>query len=276
MSNLLARVLTAVVVVPFLIAGIQWKNPLGVELLVLFAAVMAMREWMGMTQKGRPVADHAVGVVLGGGYFAALIFLGEVPLAPAAAAAAATMAALLWFLFRYGDIESVAPRIAYTVCGFLYVGLVAFLALLKARPAGDGAAWVYISLTIAWLSDTGAYFAGRFIGPLWPKKLYESVSPKKTVIGFFGGLAASYGALLIAKLWYLPSLTWVDTAAIAIPANLLGQMGDLCESLVKRSVGVKDSGALLPGHGGMLDRIDALLFVVPYVFAYARWIYGGP
>ena len=78
-------------------------------------------------------------------------------------------------------------------------------------------------------------------------------------------------ALTIAKLWYLSFLSWGDVLAIAIPANLLGQLGDLVESLIKRSVGVKDSGVLLPGHGGMLDRIDALILVVPYVYAYARW-----
>jgi phosphatidate cytidylyltransferase len=94
------------------------------------------------------------------------------------------------------------------------------------------------------------------------------------VIGGIGGLAASFLALVIAKLWYLPSLTWIDCALVAIPANVLGQTGDLCESMLKRSVGVKDSGALLPGHGGMLDRIDALLFSAPYIYFFTRWIYG--
>ncbi len=126
-----------------------------------------------------------------------------------------------------------------------------------------------LTLTLTWLSDTGAYFAGRFLGPFWPRKLYESVSPKKTMIGAIGGLLSSVGALVIAKTFYLPSLTWVDVVAIAVPANILGQLGDLCESLLKRSVNVKDSGKSLPGHGGMLDRIDALIFTAPYVFTYA-------
>src|SRR5262249_38276669 len=101
-----------------------------------------------------------------------------------------------------------------------------------------------------------------------------NVSPKKTIIGGVGGMIGSFGALVLAKLWYLPSLTWIDCVLIAVPANILGQMGDLCESLLKRSVGVKDSGKLLPGHGGMLDRIDALLFTAPYVYAYATWALG--
>jgi phosphatidate cytidylyltransferase len=100
-------------------------------------------------------------------------------------------------------------------------------------------------------ADTGAYFAGRFTGPAWPKKLYEPVSPKKTVIGGIGGLLASFGA------------------AIA-----LGQMGDLCESMLKRSSASRTRAASLPGHGGMLDRVDALLFTAPYIYFYARWAYG--
>ena len=95
------------------------------------------------------------------------------------------------------------------------------------------------------------------------------------MVGALGGVAASQLALVIAKLWFLPQLTWFDTVAIAVPANVLGQAGDLCESLIKRSVGVKDSGALLPGHGGMLDRCDAVLFVAPYIYAYVVLVLGA-
>jgi phosphatidate cytidylyltransferase len=112
------------------------------------------------------------------------------------------------------------------------------------------------------------------LGPTFPNKLYEAMSPKKTVVGGVGGLLASVLAAVLAKLFYLPGLSWIDCVAIAVPANLLGQIGDLAESMLKRSVGVKDSGALLPGHGGMLDRIDALLFAAPYVYAYATYAYG--
>lgn len=277
MSNLLARFLTAVVAVPFLILAINWKDPIGVELVVLLAAVLSMREWANMTLRGTPVLDRAFVAVLGSALFAALQFFGQNSGVYAIAGAASTIAVFLWFLFRFGDIERAAGRIAFSIAGIGYVTLLVFLSWLKRRDAGgpgDGGAWIYVALSIAWISDTGAYFAGRFLGPRIPRKLYETVSPKKTLVGFFGGIAGSYAALAVAKLWYLPTLSWADTALIAVPANLLGQMGDLCESLIKRSVGVKDSGTLLPGHGGMLDRIDALLFVVPYVWAYATWAFG--
>jgi len=274
MSNLLARLLTAVVVIPVLVLAIYWSNPIGVWAIVITATAIGLREWMRMTLQRGDGVERWFGVVAGTAYAAAWYWFSESAGVVPVALAAAVIGVFLFFLFRYREIESVATRTAFVVCGILYATLITFLALLKKRPEGDGGAWIYISLTIAWLSDTGAYFTGRFLGKIWPRKLYETVSPKKTLVGAIGGLAGSFAGLVIAKLWYLKTLSWVDCALIAVPANILGQTGDLAESLVKRSVGVKDSGALLPGHGGMLDRIDALLFVVPYVFAYARWVYG--
>jgi phosphatidate cytidylyltransferase len=274
MSNLAARLLTAAVLIPVLVAAIHWDNPLGVWACVYLATFLGLREFYNMTLAKQPVGERAFGVVLGMGFAAAVYWLDAVPMAPIGALAAVTLLAFLYYLFFYREMETVAQRVTAMMSGVLYVGLLlTFVALLKKRGA-DGGAWVYVTLTCTWFSDTGAYFAGRFIGPAWPVKLYESVSPKKTIIGAVGGLMFSVGALVLAKLWYLPSLSWADCLLVAIPANLLAQTGDLCESMLKRSVGVKDSGNLLPGHGGMLDRIDALLFVVPYVYCYARWVYG--
>lgn len=270
MSNLAARLLTAAVLIPLLIAAIQWSNPIGVWAIVYVATFLGLREFYNMTLKEQPTVERCVGVALGM-TFAAILYWA--PLAAPVALAGVTLGAFLYCLFAYRVMETVAQRVAALVAGVSYVALLlTFVALLKKRGT-DGGAWVYVTLTCTWFSDTTAYFAGRFIGPAWPKKLYEAVSPKKSVIGAFGGMAGSIGALVLAKLWYLPSLSWPDVFLVAVPANVLAQTGDLCESLLKRSVGVKDSGNLLPGHGGMLDRVDALLFVVPYVYAYARWIY---
>lgn len=268
MSNLVLRLLTALVLLPLLLLSIEWKNPLGVWGWVLFAQFTGLREWMNMTLPKDPPDVRWFGVVLGVLCAAGIFWLpSERHLA---LVCSAVVLSFLYFLFRIGDIGTVATRISFFVTGLLYAGvLITPLALFKLRSQGDGAAWIYICLTVSWFSDTGAYFAGRFLGPVFPRKLFESVSPKKTVIGAIGGLLASILALVIAKLWYLPRLSSFDVVAIAVPANVLGQLGDLCESLIKRSVGVKDSGVLLPGHGGMLDRIDALLFVVPYAYAYA-------
>jgi phosphatidate cytidylyltransferase len=271
MSNLTARLLTAGALIPILVLAIHWSNPIGVWLIVFAASFLGLREFYNMTMPARPVWERGFAVGLGLVLAATLYWW---PAGTGAALVGVTLAAFLFYLFAYGEMESVAARVTAMLTGVLYVALLlTFVALMKKRGR-DGGAWVYITLTCTWFSDTGAYFAGRFLGPMWPKKLYERVSPKKTVIGAIGGMLASLGALVLARLWYLPSLSWLDCFLVALPANALGQMGDLCESMLKRSVGVKDSGTLLPGHGGMLDRIDALLFVAPYVFFYALWGYG--
>ena len=272
MSNLVARLLTAVVLVPVLVAAILWTNPLGVWAIVILATGIGLREYYNMTLATRPVSERAVGVVQGLALAASVYWLPSTALAPVLAAV--TIFSFLYYLFFYRDMDSVAARVAAMLSGSLYVGLLTFVALLKLSRSSTQGAWVLVVLTCTWFSDTGAYFAGRFIGPLWPKKLYESVSPKKTLIGGIGGLAGSFGALALAKAWYLPELSWLDCVLVSVPANLLGQMGDLCESMLKRSVGVKDSGALLPGHGGMLDRVDALLFSAPYVWVYTQYVFG--
>lgn len=268
MSNLVLRFLTAVVAVPLLILAIAWQEPYGVWAWVLIAQVAGLREWMNMTLPTDPKVTRYLGVLAGVAYGNLLAWVpdGHVQMF---GLFAVTALGLLYFLFAHGAIETVAARLSMWLAGILYAGvLIVPLLMFKTTPKLGGG-FIYLCLTSAWVSDTGAYFAGRFLGPYIPAKLWPAVSPKKTWIGSVGGLLGSLLALVVAKLWYLPQLSWVDVVAIAVPANILGQLGDLIESLIKRSVGVKDSGVLLPGHGGMLDRIDALLLVVPYVYAYA-------
>jgi phosphatidate cytidylyltransferase len=151
-----------------------------------------------------------------------------------------------------------------------YVGaLVAAVALLRRDLGQAGPAFVFLTLTIAWMGDTGGYTFGRLFGK---HKLYEAVSPKKTREGFLGSVVFSVGATLVASFTYLPQLPWSHALVLGVLGGALGQLGDLAESLLKRSTGVKDSGALLPGHGGILDRIDALIVVAPLVYVYARLV----
>ena len=125
-----------------------------------------------------------------------------------------------------------------------------------------------MTIMFAWFADTGGYFAGRFLGK---HKLYEAVSPKKTVEGAIGGLAGSVRGAVLAHFWFLPSLELVPGIVLALVAGCLGQAGDLGESLLKRSFGVKDSGAIVPGHGGILDRVDALMLTAAVTFLYTLW-----
>jgi phosphatidate cytidylyltransferase len=280
LGNLAQRFLVAVVAVPILLLILYFHRPEPTWALIFAASLLAMRELFGMLL---PAEDRGPALVMGAVACAAFYWLDPVALMTyghgvpralinvsiegnAIAAAFAVIVPGLYYLFRFRDIPSVANRIAGTITGIVYAGfLTTYLAKLKLidpKHAGDT---VLIVLVVAWLADTGGYFAGRFIGGA---KLYEAVSPKKTWAGAWGGIAGSVIGVAALKLISAHYLTWLDVGLLAIPGGILGQMGDLAESLIKRSVGVKDSGALLPGHGGILDRIDAVLFIAPYVYTY--------
>ena len=154
-----------------------------------------------------------------------------------------------------------------TVIAVLYVGLLlGHLTLL--RGMRDGAWWVFDTLVITWAYDTGAYFAGSLLGR---RPFMHHISPKKTVEGVLGGLFLSG----LAGLIFVPTTGLVPWQGILLGVALAvaAQAGDLVESMVKRQTGVKDSGALVPGHGGILDRIDSLLFTAPLA-AYAALLLG--
>ncbi|MDB4962356.1 MAG: phosphatidate cytidylyltransferase [Myxococcales bacterium] len=284
LGNLAQRFLVAVVAVPILLVLLHYHRPEPTWAVIFVASLIAMHEFFAMTL---PKEDRKAALVMGGLACLAFYWLDFVTisvysgggdwqrkLAFATQAGGGASVSLifavvvpgLFYLFKFRDIPSVANRMAATVMGIVYAGfLTTFLAKLKLiDPAGEQDT-VLLVLLVAWLADTGGYFAGRFLGN---KKLYEAVSPKKTWAGAYGGIAGSIAGVAALKLISAEWLTWVDVFLIAIPGGILGQLGDLSESLIKRSVGVKDSGALLPGHGGILDRIDAVLFIAPYVYAY--------
>jgi phosphatidate cytidylyltransferase len=168
-----------------------------------------------------------------------------------------------------GEISGAAARLGNVVLGTLYVGVLTVPLALLHRQLRDGPLWVLTALAATFANDSGAYFAGRGFGR---HKLYPSISPAKTVEGAIGGLIACVGVLFLVRATFFPALTVADCLLVAIPASILGPIGDLVESMLKRSAGVKDSGRLIPGHGGILDRLDALLFVGAWVYAYAVYL----
>ena len=153
------------------------------------------------------------------------------------------------------------------VAGPWYIGGLLTTTSLLRRDFGPG--WVLLVLSIAWLADTGGYFVGRRFGRT---KLYPVVSPNKTWAGLYGALAGSTLAGAAASLTYLPKLPLIHGVLLGLFGGGIGQLGDLVESLLKRSVGTKDSGSIIPGHGGILDPIDAVLFVAPVTYLYAIWV----
>jgi len=174
-----------------------------------------------------------------------------------------------WVYYLFAGPLVQAPNLAaHVVSGLVYTafGMTA-LSALRAGPAG--LAWLYCALVVTWGNDTAAYFSGRFLGR---HKLYPAVSPNKTWEGFFGGMVGSIAGLFVVRAIGAPWLQPLDCLILGGAAGVVGPLGDLCESMLKRAYEVKDSGNTLPGHGGMLDRVDALIFNAPLVFLYATYV----
>jgi phosphatidate cytidylyltransferase len=267
-SNLAIRLLTAAVVVPPLL-GLIFKGPAwGFFVLVLVAAGVAGAELFRMTHPGDPVAQ-GIGVATTLAACATTYLHSSDPRGLLTMIVGVTLIGLLTPLWRLGDMQTAALRTLAGVAGPFYIGsLLATLALLRRDGHDDGGKLVFMSLTFSWLADTGGYFFGRFLGKT---KLYEAVSPKKTRAGFVGALVGASIGAAIASLWYMPALPLSHALPLGLFAGAVGQLGDLVESLLKRSTGIKDSGGIVPGHGGMLDRIDALIVVSPLVYLFASY-----
>lgn len=170
-----------------------------------------------------------------------------------------------FFLFRFRDLSRVVVELALLLFGFLYLPLLlGHLALLRELPFGRE--WIFLVLMIIMAGDSAAYFSGITLGR---RKLYPAISPNKSIEGAIGGLVGSLGGALIARFWFFPELTIADSILLGIGLGAFGQVGDLFESMLKRSFGVKDSGTIIPGHGGVLDRLDSLLFAFPVAYYYA-------
>jgi phosphatidate cytidylyltransferase len=179
-----------------------------------------------------------------------------------AAISTAVIGGLVLPLRRTQDLALALNRVGLLVLGVLYVGFfVPHIALLREQP--DGWRWVLFTVYTAMGSDSGAYFAGRAWGS---RKLLPAVSPSKTVEGALGGFAGAVIIALICRLAFFSQLGPRETVGVALAIAALAALGDLCESAIKRAFGAKDSGWIIPGHGGILDRLDSLLF--PFVFAY--------
>jgi phosphatidate cytidylyltransferase len=267
LSNLGIRLLTAAVVVPPLLLLMFWGPAWGFYALVAVAVVVASHEVFRMTHPGDGVAQ-AIGVALSLAVSLALYFKGSEPRVLLSILLLVPIVGVLVPLWRLGKIETAALRILANVATPFYVGATLTMLAFLRRDLDDGARWVFLTLTFAWLADTGGYFFGRFLGKT---KLYEAVSPKKTRAGFVGALVGSTAGALAAHFGYLKVLPLGSALALGVGCGALGQLGDLVESLLKRSTGIKDSGSIVPGHGGMLDRIDALLIVAPIVYLYVVW-----
>lgn len=270
-ANLAVRFATAAVGAPGILAILYYAPHWGGFLLIFIATLIGAWELFGMTHQEDP-PSRMIGVGITAAVSSAFYWYGTNPKVLIATLLVVPLLGPLVTLLRLGDMKTAALRACAMSMGPLFVGLPLTLLAVMNRDVGlqtgraaDGPGFVILSIMFAWFGDTGGYFAGRFLGK---HKLYEAVSPKKTVEGSLGGLAGSALGAVMAHFWYLPSLPLGTGIGLAILAGALGQLGDLGESLLKRSTGVKDSGAIVPGHGGILDRVDALIMTATVVYLY--------
>jgi phosphatidate cytidylyltransferase len=272
LGNLATRILVAAIAVPLILIILYQPYAAVVWAVVFAASLLCMWELFAMTLPDR--RDRVAGLVIGAAAVAAFYWLPPRFAPTLTAFLFAFTAPALYYLFRPGEIATAAERLAFTVFGILYGGLsFAFLAFIKRDFGPVGGDTIVLVLASAWLSDTGGYFAGKYLGK---RKLYPAISPNKTWAGAIGGVIAAVAGGFVLERWRLQGLTAIDVVVMSGVGSILGQLGDLVESMIKRSRGVKDSGDILPGHGGLLDRVDAVLFIAPWFYLYALWFAGGP
>lgn len=266
LPNVVVRFMTAAVGIPILLWMLYYAPTWVFALVGVVAAGIGASELAGMTLKEQ--RGLQVWMVLTTAAFAGVLILaGEVDVL-AAATIAVVIGGALSILAGPDPMESAAMRMGWLIAAPFYIGgCVSMIA--KVHQLENGGSWVVLSMALAWMSDTGGYFAGKAFGK---HKLYEKISPKKTIEGSIGGLAAIVAFALAMRFTVMPELPTVHAIVLAIVAGAIGQAGDLCISVIKRSTGVKDSGKIIPGHGGLLDRIDALLFTASVTWIYARFV----
>jgi phosphatidate cytidylyltransferase len=261
----LYRWLTGLIAVPLLVYTVSFGSPWLFRGLILVASVVGVLEFIRLTAPEFPFTAKALCVVLsvlfvyclsGGPFFQILAIFCLWVMVPLG----------LYLFSSQTRRDRAAEEIGKAALGFLYVSLPLGLLLLMIRhPRGH--LWILFLFTVIFAGDTGAFYFGRWLGK---HKLYPAVSPGKTWEGAAGGLCASVvSGLIFSSLFRLGGP--VQAGLLAGSLSVWGQIGDLVESMIKRGAGVKDSGRILPGHGGLLDRVDSVLFAVPVLYLFLTW-----
>lgn len=263
----MTRVVTGAALIPLLFIVVWYLPQMAFVALAAAASAVGQVELsvMARARGARPLT--VTGAVLG-----ILVIINVArPLLPLAGGpvfwiAVSVLAVLTVRLFARRPVEGAFEDVSFTLLGVLYVALLfGFQVAIHAGQAGKY--WLVFLYLVIWASDTGAYYAGTAFGK---HRLYEKISPKKSIEGLVGGMAASMVTAVLCKLWLVQDLGTVEALVLGGALALVGTVGDLAESLLKRSAGVKDSGTLIPGHGGILDRMDSMLFAAPVLFYYLR------
>ena len=254
------RVLSGLVLIPAVLGIVQYGSPL------LFLALVTAAVLVGWYEYFR-LAGHMgikINLVVGGLLCLLLVFCFYRDDFYLLWMAACLMALFITWYVSGSALEDSTHQVAYSFLGIVYVaGLMSYFILLRGMEHGNYI--LFYLFMVIWSGDIAAYYVGKNIGktPLAPR-----ISPGKTLEGSMAGLVGSVAGGVAAKLLFFEALPLNHCLIMALLCGTMGQIGDLAESLFKRRAGVKDSGSLIPGHGGVLDRLDSLMFAGPAFYIY--------
>jgi phosphatidate cytidylyltransferase len=268
------RIITAVIAIPLIILLVKTSSDFIFFAAILVVIVLALKELFEIMLAGEPAFEKWI-AIMAGCLVPAFVFFGikaspESSLCLSSAPYAVLVFCLIAFFIYYivlpGKEDNTFSVISAKFFGIFYVAvLLSYLLPINAHP--QGANLLLFLLFVTWAGDSGAYFIGSSIGK---RPLAPSISPKKTVEGAVGSVVSSVLAALLCQTLLLNTFDITSCAVMGLGINIFNQFGDLAESMIKRAYKVKDSGNIIPGHGGVLDRIDSLLFAVPFLYYYLK------
>ncbi len=270
MSNFLTRTLSGIVFVALFLAGLLW-HPIAYAVIFTFAVTVMMHEYIRITLGGSLKTAGVFSVITGAATFL-LFFLTQgcgvddkwLLVLPMAALCLPVMVLYTKEKDAYGKSPFLLAGLLYIAMPFALTNLIVFD---PATGAFDGRVLLAVMIII-WTSDVGAYLFGMTLGQKFGKKLFPSISPKKSWAGYWGGLLLSLTAGWMISFFGLVDFPAIHSIILALIVNVTSTVGDLAESQLKRNFGVKDSGNIMPGHGGLLDRFDGALLAFPAAVLY--------
>ncbi len=276
LTELQKRIATGIFGLVVMLACILW-NQYSFGFLFLVISVLGLWEFYSNLEKGGYQPQKFLGTGLGAVIFIVNFFFAQ-------SISKCESIQLTWVLYiipvscvfflveLYKKNENPFTNISFTLSGIIYIafpfGLLNYLVMFPNYLCTNFYhPEIFIGfLFLIWAGDVGAFFVGRKFGK---HKLFERISPKKTWEGFFGGVALAMAVAAIIS-YYFTSISTIDWLVLSLIISVFGTLGDLVESHFKRGLGVKDSGNILPGHGGILDRFDSLVLSTPFVFSYMK------
>jgi phosphatidate cytidylyltransferase len=264
-----ARELTAIIGGPITVWIIGWSHPYVFDVTIALVAALALYEFLLLgRKKGYDIPIPLCLIVM-------LFIMAAFVLEPVSVEMGVFLTLLIipgWYVLSNINIENALAASAISVLATSYVGMLGGSLIRLRNDFPVGPKLVFFLMIVVWIGDAGAYYIGKRFGK---RKLSPRISPKKTVEGLIGGCITSIAAAVVIHYTFFPEFPLVHAVTAGLVLSLTGVIGDLAESMWKRSAEVKDSGTLLPGHGGFLDRFDSIFFTAPILYCYWTLIVHG-